>query len=80
MTDTQHALQVTNNGTAKVYVMGRGAIGLGMVPTSMFAIAEGGLLYYADNSSAINAGGLSPGDFYYSGADPYTVCVVITPP
>jgi hypothetical protein len=82
LADTDYALQVTNNNTVKVNVMGNGAIGIGMVPSpgTMFAIKELGLLYYADNSSAINAGGLNPGDFYYSGSDPYQVCIVITPP
>jgi hypothetical protein len=75
--DAAYALIIKNNSVAKVYFMGNGATGVGMLPTAMFAVA--GLNYYVDNAAALSAG-LSPGDFYRSGTDPAQVCVVITAP
>lgn len=71
--DTEYALQITNNNTRKVYVMGNGAIGVGMVPNSMMAVA--GLQIYCTNGDATNAG-LVAGDFYLDTGDPKRLCVV----
>ena len=73
--DTEYALQITNNNTAKIYVMGRGAMGLGMIPYEKTMFSVSGLPVYADNTAA-TADGLGAGDFYRNGANPDLVCVV----
>jgi hypothetical protein len=73
--DTDYALQITNNNTAKIYVMGRGALGLGMVPYEKTMFSVSGLPNYANNAAA-RADGLDTGDFYRTGGDPDLVCVV----
>jgi hypothetical protein len=51
-----------------------GNVGIGTtVPTAPLHVV--GLLAFANNAAAV-AGGLTPGAFYHTGADPDAVCVV----